>query len=462
MSTEEDKMAEAEDINSGSEDHELLRRLQKNLLDLHLFGVPGIKKAYFSKKDNIQVFSDDKGWQKKTEWVLETDGSNLATVMTMSAVNHKTIVSNDLCEMFTVLGIEAARATIINEFRNALSAFGIYVNYRHLACLADCMTFGGFLMAISRHGINRGEAGPMLRASFEQTVEEFMTAACFSQPDTFDGVTANVMLGQLGKLGTGMIDILMDTDKLEDAIDLIGAAEEDKMMEGGMNSNYEGQTPHFTPHGYGSDSPYGNESNTPTNANFSPDTRTPRPDYLSGTGYTSPYTKPSASPGYSSSPNYVAVASRIAGGTTAYSPTSPAYSPTSPAYSPTSPAYSPTSPAYSPTSPAYSPTSPAYSPTSPAYSPTSPAYSPTSPAYSPTSPAYSPTSPAYSPTSPAYSPTSPAYSPTSPAYSPTSPAYSPTSPANDHSPTSPAYSPTSPANDHSPTSPAYSPTSPST
>ena len=53
-------------------------------------------------------------------------------------------------------GIEAARATIINEFRNALSAFGIYVNYRHLACLADCMTFGGFLMAISRHGINRG------------------------------------------------------------------------------------------------------------------------------------------------------------------------------------------------------------------------------------------------------------------------------------------------------------------
>ena len=198
------------------------------------------------------------------------------------------------------------------------------------------------------------------------------------------------MLGQLGKLGTGMIDILMDTDKLEDAIDLIGAAEEDKMMEGGMNSNYEGQTPHFTPHYTGSDSPYGLESSTPTNANFSPDTRTPRPDYLSGTGYTSPYTKPSASPGYSSSPSYVAVASRIAGGTTAYSPTSPAYSPTSPAYSPTSPAYSPTSPAYSPTSPAYSPTSPAndHSPTSPAYSPTSPAndHSPTSPAYSPTSP----------------------------------------------------------------------------
>ena len=156
MSSDEDKATEGEDVNSGSEDHELLRRLQKNLLDLHLFGVPGIKKAYFSKKDNIQVYSNEKGWQRKTEWVLETDGSNLAQVMIMPAVNHKTIVSNDLCEMFTVLGIEAARATIINEFRNALSAFGIYVNYRHLACLADCMTFGGFLMAISRHGINRG------------------------------------------------------------------------------------------------------------------------------------------------------------------------------------------------------------------------------------------------------------------------------------------------------------------
>ncbi|PIO76814.1 RNA polymerase Rpb1, domain 7 [Teladorsagia circumcincta] len=74
--------------------------------------------------------------------------------------------------------------------------------------------------------------------------------------------------------------------------------------------------------------------------------------------------------------------------------------------------------------------------------------------YSPTSPTYSPTSPTYSPTSPSYGGSG--YSPSSPRYSPTSPTYSPTSPT--YSPTSPQYSPSSPQ--YSPSSPQYSPSSP--
>ncbi len=52
------------------------------------------------------------------------------------------------CFFFTtqVLGIEGARACLFNELRNVLSFDGAYVNYRHIACLADCMTFGGYLM----------------------------------------------------------------------------------------------------------------------------------------------------------------------------------------------------------------------------------------------------------------------------------------------------------------------------
>lgn len=72
---------------------------------------------------------------------------------------------------------------------------------------------------MSRHGINKGETGPMLRASFEETVEVFMNSAAFSHYDMFNGVTENVMLGQLGKLGTGLVDLLLDQSKLSMAID---------------------------------------------------------------------------------------------------------------------------------------------------------------------------------------------------------------------------------------------------
>jgi DNA-directed RNA polymerase II subunit RPB1 len=444
-----DGMDDPDGDNYGNDDQELLRRMQQQLLkELHLFGVPGIKKVYLSEKKNVMKWSDSDGFQPQREWLIETDGANLSEIFTFPQIDHTATTSNDVVEMALVLGIEGARASLMNELRAVLSFDGAYVNYRHIACLADCMTYAGNLMAVSRHGINKGESGPMLRASFEETVEVFMNSAAFSHHDILNGVTENIMLGQLGRLGTGMVDLLLDHEKLVNAMDTLGQGAE-------LGDREDGE---------GVDNLDGGMALTPYIASMSPwerDMQNQMTPYLGGGAFTpaiatphgsdTPYMSPyHASPGYvqSASPSYMSMSPSRAGlsaSSPAYSPTSPAYSPTSPAYSPTSPAYSPTSPAYSPTSPAYSPTSPAYSPTSPAYSPTSPAYSPTSPAYSPTSPAYSPTSPAYSPTSPAYSPTSPAYSPTSPAYSPTSPAYSPTSPA--YSPTSPAYSPTSPSTD---------------
>jgi len=476
VSDEEDKLRDQEEAAVGQEDDVFLKRLEKNMLEaLVLRGVTGIKKVYIRESQKT-VWKDNEGFTTAKEWVLETDGSNLMEIFCNPEVDFTRSFTNSCVEMFTVLGIEGVRASLLNELRAVISFDGSYVNYRHLACLCDVMTVRGHLMAITRHGINRVDSGPMLRCSFEETVEILMEAATFAEADNLMGVTDNIMLGQLAKVGTGDLELILDEKKLSEAVEYvpldnamksIGASFDDYNIAPGTPqatpyaSTPGGYSPHASPGG--AMTPFGNAAFSPSaspygGAGFSPGAHK-SPSYSpSSPGYspTSPGYSPT-SPAYSpSSPAYSPTSPGYSPTSPAYSPTSPAYSPTSPAYSPTSPAYSPTSPAYSPTSPAYSPSSPAYSPTSPAYSPTSPAYSPTSPAYSPTSPAYSPTSPAYSPTSPAYSPTSPAYSPTSPAYSPTSPAYSPTSPA--YSPTSPAYSPTSPA--YSPTSPAYSPTSP--
>ncbi|CAK4158500.1 unnamed protein product [Aphanomyces euteiches] len=460
MSDEEEKLQRSGDASVGQEDDTFLKRVEHNMLtQMRLRGVPNVKKVFMRENPQNQ-WDEEKGFVMVKEWVLDTDGTNLLDVICFDSVDATRTISNDIVEIIEVLGIEAVRRALLNEIRSVISFDGAYVNYRHLACLADVMTFRGHLMAVTRHGINRVDSGPLVRCSFEETVEILMDAAMFSQGDDLAGVTENIMLGQLAQLGTGVMDLILDAKKLSQAIEY-DASEIESVMRG-FAKDYttpDVNTPMATPWGqtplYGTPAPgtpgFGTPGGSPLmspSGSFSP--------FVSFSPHNVPTSPYSQSPGYAQSPGLNPTSPIYSPTSPAYSPTSPAYSPTSPAYSPTSPAYSPTSPAYSPTSPAYSPTSPAYSPTSPAYSPTSPAYSPTSPAYSPTSPAYSPTSPAYSPTSPAYSPTSPAYSPTSPAYSPTSPAYSPTSPA--YSPTSPAYSPTSPA--YSPTSPAYSPTSP--
>ena len=386
-------------------------------------------------------------------WVLDTEGVALQRVMTVEEVDFVHTTSNVITEMFDVLGIEAARASLLKEVRAVIEFDGAYVNYRHLAMLCDVMTFRGHIMSITRHGINRNDTGPLMRSSFEETVEILVEAAAFSEPDYLKGVSENIILGNLAPLGTGAFDLILNQGMLEryhvEANTATGSLFDTERMydalysgQAGTDGVYAGTPTQDFDSGLvkGSYSPIGD-------ASFSP--------YM--TPGRTPFSPAPASPTYSpSSPGYNAQSP-------SFSPQSPNYSPTSPSYSPTSPSYSPTSPSYSPTSPSYSPTSPSYSPTSPSYSPTSPSYSPTSPSYSPTSPSYSPTSPSYSPTSPSYSPTSPSYSPTSPSYSPSSPVYSPSSPAQSvpvnrtYSPTSPSYSPTSPS--YSPTSPTYSPAS---
>lgn len=63
----------------------------------------------------------------------------------MSERNVDTVrtYSNDICEIFEVLGIEAVRKAIEREMNNVISFDGSYVNYRHLALLCDVMTAKG-------------------------------------------------------------------------------------------------------------------------------------------------------------------------------------------------------------------------------------------------------------------------------------------------------------------------------
>ena len=101
--------------------------------------------------------------ERKVRYELFTD-EELATLPIASDVREQSwavlgvdyvdatrTISNDIVEVFMVLGIEGVRAAILSELRNVISFDGSYVNYRHLACLVDVMTMHGHLMAVDRH-----------------------------------------------------------------------------------------------------------------------------------------------------------------------------------------------------------------------------------------------------------------------------------------------------------------------
>ena len=147
------------------------------LNSVSLRGVKDIERVFLLEHDKVTI-SDEGSIEarKEKEWVLETDGVNLKTVMCIDGVDFRRTYSNSCVEVFNVLGIEAARAAIMKELRGVIEFDGSYVNYRHLALLCDLMTHRGSLMAITRHGINRADTGALMRCSFEETVDEVACA----------------------------------------------------------------------------------------------------------------------------------------------------------------------------------------------------------------------------------------------------------------------------------------------
>jgi DNA-directed RNA polymerase subunit A" len=146
------------------------------------------------------------------EWVIYTEGSNLAAVMAVDGVDTTRTTTNNFREIYDVLGIEAARRGIIREANKTLEEQGLNVDQRHLMLVADVMTADGTIRPIGRHGISGEKPSVLARAAFEITVNHLLEAAVIGERDPLKGVAENVIVGQPVRLGTGAVELSANTD----------------------------------------------------------------------------------------------------------------------------------------------------------------------------------------------------------------------------------------------------------
>lgn len=196
-----------------------LKQLETSMLSsIALRGVEGIDRVFMLQHKINRIDEVTGEFDNPVEWVLETDGINLRKVLCVDGVDSRRTTSNSCVEVLEVLGIEAARASVLRELRNVIEFDGSRVNYRHLSMLTDIMTNRGSLMAITRHGINRSDTGALMRCSFEETVEILMEAAAIGEVDYCTGVAENVLLGQVAPMGTGAFELSLDLGMLKDVV----------------------------------------------------------------------------------------------------------------------------------------------------------------------------------------------------------------------------------------------------
>jgi DNA-directed RNA polymerase subunit A" len=171
-----------------------LQRIKKKLLDLSISGIQGIKKAAIMKSGE--------------DWVIKTLGSNFKKLQNYEEIDFMRSYTNNLHEVMSVLGIEAARNTLIKEIKSTLKQQGLDVDDRHIMLVADIMTFSGEVRPVGRYGVAGMKQSVLTRAGFEETIKHLVKASVRQEEDDFKAIFDNVMVNQVVPVGTGMFDLI--------------------------------------------------------------------------------------------------------------------------------------------------------------------------------------------------------------------------------------------------------------
>ena len=168
--------------------------VQPILYKIIISGITGIENIYFN--DNPNNF--------------ETYGTNYKKLLGLPFVDYTKTISNDVWDIYNTLGVEAAREFLIEEFMQLCAG----INKCHIQLLAEKMTYTGGISSISRYTMRNEDCGPMGKASFEETMDNFLKAGAYGQNEATRGVSASIICGKRANIGTGVCELMMNIKSL--------------------------------------------------------------------------------------------------------------------------------------------------------------------------------------------------------------------------------------------------------
>lgn len=163
-------------------------------------GIKGVEQMYFLEEDG--------------KWIVELQNSSLDHVHSVArfknilahpAVDETTTESSNVWDIYYTFGIGAVRRYMIEQFTKTMEG----INSCHVKLLVAHMTYNGTICSISRYTMRDSDAGPLKKASNEETFDNILNAAIHGQKEAVKGVSANIICGTRPNIGTGLVDLKM-------------------------------------------------------------------------------------------------------------------------------------------------------------------------------------------------------------------------------------------------------------
>ena len=173
------------------------------LSEINICGISGIEEIFYSQDD------------KTKEWLVETNSvpskNNVyKKLLSLDNIDFARTISNNIWDIYEVLGIEAVKEFLIEEFTNIMDG----INSCHIKLLVDRMLHGGVIASITRYTLKKDECGPMGKASFEESLDNFLNAGASGIVEPTEGVSSAIICGKRANVGTGMVELKADFNKL--------------------------------------------------------------------------------------------------------------------------------------------------------------------------------------------------------------------------------------------------------
>ncbi|KAL7624443.1 hypothetical protein AAE478_006008 [Parahypoxylon ruwenzoriense] len=167
--------------------------------------IPGIRSCTFVNEEKVR---DLRTGVEEARAVIHTSGVNLQAMHKYGDfINPNRIQTNDIAAVLQVYGVEAARTNIISELSGVFEGHGISVDNRHLNLIGDYMTRNGGFTPFNRNGL-KGNVSPFTKMSFETTLSFLKDAVLDGDWDDLSTPSSRIVMGRLGKIGTGAFDVL--------------------------------------------------------------------------------------------------------------------------------------------------------------------------------------------------------------------------------------------------------------
>ncbi|KAK3708848.1 hypothetical protein QZH41_016279 [Actinostola sp. cb2023] len=180
--------------------HYLMQYIRTELPNILIKGHKNVNRAI--------IHVDDEHADGRQHYKLLVEGDDLQAVMATIGVKGTACTSNNTIEVERVLGIEAARQTIMNEIIYTMTNHGMSIDVRHVMLLAELMAFKGEILGITRFGLSKMKESVLMLASFEKTADHLFEAALHGRTDSIDGVSECIIMGMPMSVGTGIFKLL--------------------------------------------------------------------------------------------------------------------------------------------------------------------------------------------------------------------------------------------------------------